>query len=50
MGIRIMIRKCEHCGHRYTYNPSTGNFGTVCPKCRKMQSELIPTSANRKKK
>lgn len=50
MSIRIMFRKCEHCGHRYTYNPSTGNFGMVCPECRKAQSEFIPASLNKPKK
>ena len=37
VSICIMFRKCEHCGHRYTYNPSVGNFGVVCPKCKKIQ-------------
>ena len=41
MSIRIMFRKCEHCNHRYTYNPSTGNFGIICPKCKKYQSSCI---------
>ena len=41
MSIRIMFRKCEHCGHRYVYNPSTGNFGLICPKCKKAQSGLV---------
>ena len=42
MSIRIMFRKCEHCHHRYIYNPSTGNFGMICPKCHKAQSVLVP--------
>lgn len=42
MSIRIMLRKCEHCRQRYTYNPSTGNFGIVCPKCHKAQTKRIP--------
>jgi len=41
MSICIMLRICEHCGHRYAYNPSIGEFGTICPKCHKGQSELI---------
>ena len=41
MNIRIIFRKCRHCGHRYPYNPSTGNFGMICPKCKKAQSEKI---------
>ena len=41
MSICIMFRKCEHCGHRYTYNPGIGDFGLICPKCRKGQSELV---------
>ena len=42
MSIRIMLRKCEHCGKQYPYNPSTGNFGLACPKCRKIQSKIVP--------
>ena len=44
VSIRIMFRKCEYCGHRYTYNPSVGNFGVICPKCKKVQSKVISTS------
>ena len=42
MSALMMFRSCEHCGHRYTYNPSTGNFGLVCPKCKKPQTSLVP--------
>lgn len=38
MGIRIMFRKCQHCKHKYPYNPSVGNFGLICPKCKKAQA------------
>lgn len=41
MSTRIMFRRCQHCGHRYTYNPSTGNLGMICPKCNKAQSSVI---------
>ena len=43
MSIRIMLRKCEHCGHRYPYNPSVGNFGMICPKCHRTQKEIFTT-------
>ena len=49
MSIRIMTRKCEHCGHRYTYNPSTGNLGMICPKCHKGQQEIIPKTVENRK-
>lgn len=49
MSIHIMFRKCEHCGHRYTYNSSTGNFGMICPKCHKVQSKIITGSVNKLK-
>lgn len=42
MSTILMIRKCQHCGHKYSYNPSTGNFGVVCPKCNKPQSTIVP--------
>lgn len=41
MSIRIMFRRCEHCRHCYIYNPSIGDFGIICPKCHKAQSELV---------
>ena len=48
MSIRIMFRRCEHCNHVYTYNPSTGNFGMVCPECCRLQSELFSSTENTK--
>ena len=48
MGICTMFRKCENCGHRYTYNPSTGNFGKVCPRCRTIQSDFTGTVGRKK--
>lgn len=46
MSALMMNRKCEHCGHRYMYNPSTGNFGLVCPKCKKVQSAIVPNQSS----
>ena len=43
MSALMMFRRCEHCGHRYMYNPSTGNFGLVCPKCKKAQAAIVPS-------
>ena len=45
MSALMMIRKCEHCGHRYMYNPSTGNFGLICHKCKKAQSAIVPSQS-----
>ena len=42
MSATIMIRKCQHCGHKYSYNPSVGKFGLICPKCGKTQSSIVP--------
>ena len=39
MSIRMMFRKCRHCGHKYTYNPSIGDMGEFCPRCHKAQSK-----------
>ena len=47
MSICIMLRICEHCGNRYAYNPSIGEFGIICPKCHKAQSELIVVMTNK---
>ena len=38
MSIKIMFRKCQHCKRKYPYNPSVGNFGLFCPKCKKAQT------------
>lgn len=43
MSALMMFRRCEHCGHQYMYNPSTGNFGLVCPKCKKTQAAIVPS-------
>ena len=43
MSATIMIRKCQHCGHKYSYNPSVGKFGIICPKCGKPQTSIVPT-------
>lgn len=37
MSIRMMFRKCRHCGHKYTYNPSIGDMGEFCPRCHMAQ-------------
>lgn len=41
MSIRMMFRKCRHCGHKYTYNPSIGDMGEFCPRCHKPQGKLF---------
>ena len=46
MSIRMMFRKCRHCGHKYTYNPSIGDMGEFCPRCHKPQSDM-PISLNK---
>ena len=45
MSICLMLRICEHCGYRYTYNPSVGEFGRFCPKCKKRQSTFAGKGA-----
>ena len=45
MSATIMIRKCQHCGHNYSYNPSVGKFGIICPKCGKLQSSIVPKTS-----
>ena len=43
MSALMMFRRCEHCGHKYMYNPSTGDFGLICPKCKKAQATIVPS-------
>ena len=38
MSIKIMFRKCQYCKHKYPYNPSVGNLGLICTKCKKAQT------------
>ena len=42
MSIRITFRTCEFCGKKYNFNPSTGNFGRICPRCGRVQSGILP--------
>ena len=42
MSIVTMYKTCVHCGRRYTYNPSTGRLGLVCPHCGRAQMSVIP--------
>lgn len=37
MSIRMMFKRCIHCGQRYTYNPSVGDFGMFCKQCGRVQ-------------
>lgn len=50
MSIRIMLRRCQYCGYRYSYNPSMGKFGTFCPRCKKPQLDTIPDMHGKTKK
>lgn len=43
MSIRMMFRKCRHCGHKYTYNPSIGDMGEFCPRCHMQRSRMSTT-------
>lgn len=33
MSAILMLKKCKKCGKKYSYNPSVGNFGMICPYC-----------------
>jgi len=44
MSITTMTKQCVHCKRIYTYNPSVGDFGTMCKHCNKSQT-VIPSSA-----
>ena len=35
MSAVAMFRKCGHCGKKFTYNPSAGDMGLICPHCNK---------------
>ena len=45
MSVTIMIRKCQHCGHKYSYNASIGRFGIICPKRGNPQTSIVPDSS-----
>ena len=40
MSARPMYKRCIHCHRTYAYNPSVGDFGSVCKLCRKIQMNL----------
>lgn len=46
VSIITMHRTCERCGRRYTYDPSVGRFGMVCPHCGKVQKKIVPDPMN----
>ena len=39
MSTRIMTKQCRHCHRTYTYNPSTGDLGTICKHCHRSQTQ-----------
>ena len=45
MSATIMTRRCDRCHRTYTYNPSVGKLGKICPYCGKVQP-LDPTTKN----
>lgn len=47
MSARIMTKQCVHCKRTYTYNPSTGDLGSICKHCHRSQATLpvIPVPA-----
>lgn len=34
MTIRPMYKKCKYCHRIYSYNPSLGHLGHMCPYCK----------------
>ena len=46
MSLLPMYRQCTHCRRRYSYNPSMGRLGLICPYCGKPQFPL--TTPNRR--
>lgn len=49
MSIISMHKKCTKCGREYAYDPSTGDFGKVCPKCGWPQ-DMTPPGHSQKRK
>ncbi|MBR4863277.1 MAG: hypothetical protein IKU07_01770 [Oscillospiraceae bacterium] len=47
MSARIMTKLCIHCRKAYSYNPSVGDWGKVCPHCHKLQDMSYPTEKGR---
>lgn len=35
MSIVPMYKRCPNCKRQFTYNPSVGDMGLVCPHCNK---------------
>ena len=40
MSIRMMTKRCIHCHRTYPYNPSVGDFGSVCKHCWRIQVRI----------
>lgn len=43
MSIRPMTKRCGYCHRIYTYNPSTGDLGTRCKFCGRVQEQPLVT-------
>lgn len=41
MSAILMTRRCNRCKRTYTYNPSLGDFGSICKHCHWPQ-QLTP--------
>ncbi len=35
MSLLPMYKRCPNCKRQFTYNPSVGDMGLVCPHCNK---------------
>lgn len=34
MTMHPMFKKCPKCKRKFTYNPSVGDLGLICPHCK----------------
>lgn len=44
-----MFRRCRYCGYRYSYNPSIGDRGLICPHCNRYQNSKERENKSMKK-
>ncbi|MGN0610131.1 MAG: hypothetical protein ACI4J6_13055 [Oscillospiraceae bacterium] len=40
MSMMPMYKICPHCKRRYSYDPSTGSLGFICPHCGKPTADV----------
>ena len=42
-----MLKTCANCSRRFTYNPSIGDFGSICKHCGRTTDHRMGSNTNK---